>query len=109
MGAVLRAHPLWPETEFVLRFWPPPVCPSSTTPRQSFPGARLCRTNTRLDSKGKKVEERVTHKCQMCVCCTGGIPTAERTDQEMTQRDEIKVTERPNSLGVRRMRDGVNK
>lgn len=43
------------------------------------------------------------------VYCTEGIPTVGRADQKMTQGDVIKVTERLNFQGVRRMRDGVNR
>lgn len=51
----ISAHPLWQETGFLLQFWPRPVSRFLAKPLQSFPGARLCRMNTHLDSAGKKI------------------------------------------------------
>lgn len=87
----LLAYLPLPEKGFVLQFWSQPVCRSSAKPLQSFPEARLCRTNTRLDSKGKNGEERVINKYIM-LCC--GNPNSKESRSEMTQGDVIKVTER---------------
>lgn len=57
--------------------------------------------NTHLDSKRKNEEERVINKYLMCICTTKGIPAGGGADQKITQRDVIKVTERPNSQEVK--------